>query len=52
MCNCIAACYLQGYGIQGSLRKLQDTFWTVLKMNWKAWTPFQYINVNYVPIQV
>lgn len=23
-----------------------------LKMNWKVWTPFQFINVNFVPVQV
>ncbi|XP_029474868.1 pescadillo homolog isoform X3 [Rhinatrema bivittatum] len=26
-------------------------YWKALKMNWKVWTPFQFINVNYVPVQ-
>lgn len=33
-------------------RKVKQTYWTALKMNWKVWTPFQFINVNFVPVQV
>ncbi|KAK7172796.1 hypothetical protein R3I93_002808 [Phoxinus phoxinus] len=22
-----------------------------MKMNWKVWTPFQFININYIPVQ-
>ncbi|XP_075875611.1 peroxisomal membrane protein 2 [Nelusetta ayraudi] len=32
-------------------RKVKRTYWTALKMNWKVWTPFQFINVNFVPVQ-
>ncbi|XP_034026158.1 peroxisomal membrane protein 2 [Thalassophryne amazonica] len=32
-------------------RKLKRSYWTALKMNWKVWTPFQFINVNFVPVQ-
>ncbi|KAL7839222.1 hypothetical protein SRHO_G00258800 [Serrasalmus rhombeus] len=31
--------------------KMKTRFWTALKMNWKVWTPFQFININYVPVQ-
>ena len=24
----------------------------ILKMNWKVWTVFTYINVNYIPLKV
>ncbi|XP_064235634.1 peroxisomal membrane protein 2-like isoform X3 [Aotus nancymaae] len=27
-------------------------FWPALKMNWRVWTPVQFININYVPLQV
>ncbi|XP_064235633.1 peroxisomal membrane protein 2-like isoform X2 [Aotus nancymaae] len=26
-------------------------FWPALKMNWRVWTPVQFININYVPLQ-
>ncbi|KAI4883520.1 hypothetical protein NFI96_025617, partial [Prochilodus magdalenae] len=32
--------------------KVQTRYWPALKMNWKVWTPFQFININYVPVQV
>ncbi|CAG08513.1 unnamed protein product, partial [Tetraodon nigroviridis] len=31
--------------------KLKGSFWTALKMNWKVWTPFQFVNINFVPVQ-
>lgn len=31
--------------------KLKARFWPALKMNWKVWTPFQFVNINYVPVQ-
>ncbi|XP_017307435.2 peroxisomal membrane protein 2 [Ictalurus punctatus] len=31
--------------------KLKARFWLALKMNWKVWTPFQFVNINYVPVQ-
>lgn len=33
-------------------KKLKGSFWTALKMNWKVWTPFQFVNINFVPVQV
>uniref|UniRef100_A0A3B4B3X3 Uncharacterized protein n=1 Tax=Periophthalmus magnuspinnatus TaxID=409849 RepID=A0A3B4B3X3_9GOBI len=32
-------------------RKMKSSYWTALKMNWKVWTPFQFVNVNFVPVQ-
>ncbi|XP_031697269.1 protein SYM1-like [Anarrhichthys ocellatus] len=30
---------------------MRGSYWTALKMNWKVWTPFQFININFVPVQ-
>lgn len=27
-------------------------FWPALRTNWQVWTPVQFVNVNYVPLQV
>ncbi|KAL3975841.1 cytochrome b5 [Sarotherodon galilaeus] len=32
-------------------KKMRRSYWTALKMNWKVWTPFQFININFVPVQ-
>ncbi|XP_052334843.1 peroxisomal membrane protein 2-like [Oncorhynchus keta] len=29
--------------------KVNSSYWPALKMNWKVWTPFQFI--NYVPVE-
>lgn len=44
--------YFQAKGWADLERKVKRTYWTALKMNWKVWTPFQFINVNFVPVQV
>ncbi|XP_007953227.1 peroxisomal membrane protein 2 [Orycteropus afer afer] len=31
--------------------KMRRGFWPALQMNWKVWTPLQFININYVPLQ-
>ncbi|XP_075390483.1 peroxisomal membrane protein 2 [Tenrec ecaudatus] len=31
--------------------KVRRGFWPALQMNWKVWTPVQFVNVNYVPVQ-
>ncbi|KAM6155326.1 peroxisomal membrane protein 2 [Rhynchocyon petersi] len=31
--------------------KMSRGFWPALQMNWKMWTPLQFININYVPLQ-
>ncbi|KAG8455614.1 hypothetical protein GDO86_001713 [Hymenochirus boettgeri] len=42
---------LEGKNIATLNHKLKDSYWSALKMNWKVWTPFQFINVNYIPVQ-
>ncbi|XP_031164627.1 peroxisomal membrane protein 2 [Sander lucioperca] len=32
-------------------KKMRGSYWTALKMNWKVWTPVQFININFVPVQ-
>uniref|UniRef100_A0A3B1KE25 Peroxisomal membrane protein 2 n=2 Tax=Astyanax mexicanus TaxID=7994 RepID=A0A3B1KE25_ASTMX len=31
--------------------KVKSRYWPALKMNWKVWTPFQFVNINFVPVQ-
>ncbi|XP_057181780.1 peroxisomal membrane protein 2 [Triplophysa rosa] len=42
---------LEGKTIGDLQKKLTTTYWPSLKMNWKVWTPFQFININYIPAQ-
>ncbi|XP_006034679.1 peroxisomal membrane protein 2 [Alligator sinensis] len=42
---------LEGKDFSTFAKKIKNGYWTALKMNWKVWTPFQFINVNYVPMQ-
>ncbi|GCB61334.1 hypothetical protein scyTo_0014319, partial [Scyliorhinus torazame] len=42
---------LEGKNLKSLKDKMQTGYWTALKMNWKVWTIFQYININYVPAQ-
>lgn len=32
--------------------QIRRSFWPALRMNWRVWTPVQFININYVPLQV
>ncbi|XP_041854549.1 peroxisomal membrane protein 2 [Melanotaenia boesemani] len=42
---------LEAKGWNDFEKKMRQSYWTALKMNWKVWTPFQFINVNFVPVQ-
>ncbi|XP_055017415.1 peroxisomal membrane protein 2 isoform X2 [Boleophthalmus pectinirostris] len=42
---------LEARGWSDFERKMKSSYWTALKMNWKVWTPFQFVNVNFVPVQ-
>ncbi|XP_064209675.1 peroxisomal membrane protein 2 [Anguilla rostrata] len=42
---------LEGRTISAFQGKVRAGYWPALKMNWKVWTPFQFININYVPVQ-
>lgn len=41
----------EGLGSEVAYEKLKLGFWPALLINWKAWTPLQYINVKYIPQQ-
>lgn len=43
---------LQGKTLADVQNKLKTSYWPAMKMNWKVWTPIQFININYVPVQV
>uniref|UniRef100_A0A673GWG1 Peroxisomal membrane protein 2 n=1 Tax=Sinocyclocheilus rhinocerous TaxID=307959 RepID=A0A673GWG1_9TELE len=43
---------LEGKTLADVQNKLKTSYWPAMKMNWKVWTPFQFININYVPVQV
>lgn len=43
---------LQGGDAAAGAAKVRSAFWPALQMNWRVWTPVQFINVNYVPLQV
>ncbi|XP_051278158.1 peroxisomal membrane protein 2 [Dicentrarchus labrax] len=42
---------LEGKGWGDFEKKMRGSYWTALKMNWKVWTPFQFVNINFVPVQ-
>ncbi|KAM9858889.1 peroxisomal membrane protein 2 [Aulostomus maculatus] len=42
---------LEAKGWEDFENKIRRSYWTALKMNWKVWTPFQFININFVPVQ-
>ena len=48
----VDALYSQGQPNEVALARIRETYWTALKMNWKVWTPLQYINVKYIPQMV
>lgn len=42
---------LEGSGHQAAVKKIKETFLPVLFMNWRVWTVFQFININYIPLK-
>ncbi|XP_061529290.1 peroxisomal membrane protein 2 [Phycodurus eques] len=42
---------LEAKGLDDFIKKIRGSYWTALKMNWKVWTPFQFVNVNFVPVE-
>nr|XP_045013153.1 peroxisomal membrane protein 2 [Jaculus jaculus] len=42
---------LEGKDINTFTAKMRSGFWPALQMNWQMWTPLQFININYVPLQ-
>ncbi|KAB0400562.1 hypothetical protein E2I00_011870, partial [Balaenoptera physalus] len=43
--------FLEGTDATAFAAKMKRGFWPALQMNWRVWTPVQFINVNYVPLQ-
>ncbi|XP_051692818.1 peroxisomal membrane protein 2 isoform X1 [Oryctolagus cuniculus] len=44
--------FLEGKDVSTFAAKTRSSFWRALLMNWKVWTPLQFININYVPLQL
>ncbi|KAK5910200.1 hypothetical protein CesoFtcFv8_004058 [Champsocephalus esox] len=42
---------LEAKGWRDFESKMRGSYWTALKMNWKVWTPFQFVNINFVPVE-
>lgn len=42
---------LEGKTMSTFQGKVRAGYWPALKMNWKVWTPFQFININFVPVE-
>ncbi|ERE75910.1 peroxisomal membrane protein 2 [Cricetulus griseus] len=42
---------LEGKDVSAFASKMRSGFWPALQMNWRMWTPLQFININYVPLQ-
>ncbi|XP_030646895.1 peroxisomal membrane protein 2 [Chanos chanos] len=42
---------LEGKTLADFENKVKKGYWPALKMNWKVWTPFQFININFIPVQ-
>ncbi|XP_045390040.1 peroxisomal membrane protein 2 isoform X2 [Lemur catta] len=40
--------FLQG---QAAVAAVRAHFWPALRTNWRVWTPMQFININYIPLQ-
>ncbi|XP_039735129.1 peroxisomal membrane protein 2 isoform X1 [Pteropus medius] len=43
--------FLEGKAAAACAATMRSRFWPALQMNWRVWTPVQFINVNYVPLQ-
>ncbi|XP_037673237.1 peroxisomal membrane protein 2 isoform X1 [Choloepus didactylus] len=42
---------LEGRSMAAFSTKMREGFWPALRTNWEVWTPVQFINLNYVPLQ-
>lgn len=42
---------LEGKNVSVFVAKMRSGFWPALQTNWRMWTPLQFININYVPLQ-
>ncbi|XP_059141129.1 peroxisomal membrane protein 2-like [Physella acuta] len=42
---------IEGHGNKGAVKRIRETYWMILKLNWSVWSIVQYINMNYVPLK-
>ncbi|RUS81433.1 hypothetical protein EGW08_010817 [Elysia chlorotica] len=42
---------VEGAGNQGAVKKIKETYWLILKLNWAVWSFVQYFNMNYIPLK-
>ncbi|XP_021547954.1 peroxisomal membrane protein 2 [Neomonachus schauinslandi] len=43
--------FLEGRDAAAVAVQIRRSFWPALCMNWQVWTPAQFVNINYVPLQ-
>ncbi|XP_014442885.1 peroxisomal membrane protein 2 [Tupaia chinensis] len=43
--------FLEGKDTAALASQVRRSFWPALRMNWRVWTPVQFVNINYVPLQ-
>ncbi|KAM6165813.1 peroxisomal membrane protein 2 isoform 1-T1 [Erethizon dorsatum] len=47
----LAMSLLEGKDAAAFATWVRSSFWPALRMNWRVWTPVQFVNINYVPLQ-
>ncbi|XP_032705093.1 peroxisomal membrane protein 2 [Lontra canadensis] len=43
--------FLEGKDAAAVAVQIRRRFWPALRVNWQVWTPAQFVNINYVPLQ-
>ncbi|XP_058137164.1 peroxisomal membrane protein 2 [Dasypus novemcinctus] len=43
---------LEGKSLAACSAEVRRRFWPALRMNWRVWTPVQFVNLGYVPLQL
>ncbi|KAM5238349.1 peroxisomal membrane protein 2 [Ctenodactylus gundi] len=47
----LAMSLLEGKDAAAFAARVRTGFWPAMRMNWRVWTPVQFVNINYVPLQ-
>jgi len=42
---------VEGAGQVGAIKKIKETYWMILKLNWSVWSIIQYVNINHIPLK-
>ncbi|BFZ18550.1 hypothetical protein BsWGS_21589 [Bradybaena similaris] len=45
------ASIIEGVGNKGAVKRIKDTYWMILRLNWTVWSIIQYVNMNYIPLK-